>query len=474
MIFYIILGIIVALIVIAGLLLASGYKKAPPDKAFVISGLNKKNRILIGRAGLKIPFFERVDTLDLALIPIDVKTSSEVPTADYINIRVDAAVNVKISKDPQLLEKAAVNFLNLKTTDIGHVAREVLEGNMREIVGQMKLEDMVSDRQKFADLVKENASPDLEAMGLEIVSFNVQNFEDKNGVIENLGVDNVVRIQKKAAISRAESERDIAQAQAQAQKESNDTKVAAALEIAKKNADLDRERAALKAEVDTEAAKAEAAKSIENENQRQLRDVAATNANIAKAEREAELKQREIELKEYELDAIVRKQADADRYAAEQKAEADRIKREAEARARAYEIKQQAEAEAYKLKQQAEAQKIKAEADRFAAEQQAAGIAAVGLAEAEAIEKKAEAQKKMSNASIIEMTMHALPQIVAAAAGPLENVDRITIYGEGGSTKMVKDVMTNTSQVVEGIKEATGLDITSLLAGYLGGSITNK
>ena len=471
---FIVPAVIAAIVLFVVILFASGYKKAPPDKALVISGLGRKNRVLIGRAGVKVPFFERVDTLDLALIPIDVKTSSEVPTADYINIRVDAAVNVKISKVPELLEKAAVNFLNLKTADIGHVAREVLEGNMREIVGQMKLEDMVSDRQKFADLVKENASPDLEAMGLEIVSFNVQNFEDKNGVIENLGVDNVVRIQKKAAISRAESERDIAQAQAQAQKESNDTKVAAALEIAKKNADLDRERAALKAAVDTEAAKAEAAKSIENENQRQLRDVAATNANIARAEREAELKQREIELKEYELDAIVRKQADADRYAAEQRAEAERIKREAEARARAYETKQQAEAEAYKLKQQAEAQKIKAEADRFAAEQQAAGIAAVGLAEAEAIEKKAEAQKKMSNASIIEMTMHALPQIVAAAAGPLENVDRITIYGEGGSTKMVKDVMTNTSQVVEGIKEATGLDITSLLAGYLGGSITNK
>ena len=471
---FIVPAVIAAIVLFVVILFASGYKKAPPDKALVISGLGRKNRVLIGRAGVKVPFFERVDTLDLALIPIDVKTSSEVPTADYINIRVDAAVNVKISKVPELLEKAAVNFLNLKTADIGHVTREVLEGNMREIVGQMKLEDMVSDRQKFADLVKENASPDLEAMGLEIVSFNVQNFEDKNGVIENLGVDNVVRIQKKAAISRAESERDIAQAQAQAQKESNDTKVAAALEIAKKNADLDRERAALKAAVDTEAAKAEAAKSIENENQRQLRDVAATNANIARAEREAELKQREIELKEYELDAIVRKQADADRYAAEQRAEAERIKREAEARARAYETKQQAEAEAYKLKQQAEAQKIKAEADRFAAEQQAAGIAAVGLAEAEAIEKKAEAQKKMSNASIIEMTMHALPQIVAAAAGPLENVDRITIYGEGGSTKMVKDVMTNTSQVVEGIKEATGLDITSLLAGYLGGSITNK
>jgi flotillin len=461
---------VVALIFI--IFFASGYKKARPDQALVISGPRSKRRVLIGQAGFKVPFFERVDELDLALIPIDVKTSSEVPTGDYIDIRVDATVNVKISKEPEMLEKAAVNFLNLTTESIGDIAREVLEGNVREIVGQLRLEEMVSDRQKFADLVRENAAPDLASMGLEIISFNVQNFEDKNGVIENLGVDNVVKIQKKAAISRAESERDIAQAQANAQKEANDVKVAAALEIAKKNADLEKERAALKADVDTQAAKAEAAKSIENENQRQLRDVAATNANIAKAEREAELKQRQIELTEYELDAVVRKKADADRYAAEQKAEAERIRREAEARAKAYEIKQQSEAEAYKLAKQAEAQKVKAEADRYAAEQQAAGITAVGLAEAEAIEKKAEAQKKMGEASVLEMYFKAMPQIVSAASGPLENVDKITMYGEGNSAKLVGDVMQTTNKVMEAMAE-NGIDVKALLAGFMGGKASN-
>lgn len=465
MIFGIIGGAIAFLFII---LFCSGYRKARPDQALIISGPSKKNRILIGKAGVKIPFFERVDYLDLSLIPIDVKTSSEVPTADYINIKTDAAVNVKISKEPDLLERAAVNFLNLKAEDIGRVAREVLEGNMREIVGQLRLEDMVSDRQKFADLVKENAEPDLKSMGLEIISFNVQNFEDKNGVIENLGVDNVVRIQKNAAISRAESERDIAQAQAAAQKDSNDAKVAAAVEIAEKNAELDRKRAAIQKDVDTRKAQADAAKEIEAENQRKLRDVAATDANIAKAEREAELKKKQIELKEYELDAVVRKQADADRYAAEQKAEATRIHREAEAKARAFEMKQQADAEAYKLQKQAEAQKIKAEADRHAAEQQAAGIAAVGAAEAEAIEKKAEAQKKMGEASVLEMYFRAMPQIVAAAAGPLANVDSITMYGDGNSAKMVGDIMQTTNQVMEGMK-ANGIDVNALLAGFMGG-----
>ncbi len=188
--------IVVLIIVLLIVVVATGYKKAPPDTAFIISGLRKK--IIIGKASVKIPFFERMDKLSLKLIAIDVKTSNAVPTADYINIQVDAAVNVKISSEPKRLALAAENFLNQNTQYIAGIAREVLEGNMREIVGRMRLEEMVSDRQKFANLVKENAEPDLAAMGLDIVSFNVQNFADGNGVIDDLGIDNISQIKKKA------------------------------------------------------------------------------------------------------------------------------------------------------------------------------------------------------------------------------------------------------------------------------------
>ena len=455
------LGVIlpaVAIIVGVIALLAVGYVKAPPNTAFIISGLRKKNRVLIGQAGVKIPFIERLDKLTLELIPIDVKTSSEVPTADYINVRADAAVNIKVDNETEgALEQAAVNFLNLDSGSIGRIAREVLEGNMREIIGQMTLEEMVGDRQKFADKVKENAAPDLAAMGLKIVAFNVQNFEDHNGVIENLGVDNVVRIQKKAAISRAESERDIAKAKSQAAKEANDAKVEAAEQIAEKNAQLERRQASLKKDVDTQKAQADAAQQIEAEKQRQLRDVAATNADIAKAEREADLKRKEIELREYELDALVRKQADADKYAAEKKAEADLIRRQKDAEAKAYEIEQQAKA-----------QKAKADADKYSAEQQAAGIAAVGAAEAEAIEKRAEAQKKMGEASVLEMYFNALPKVVASAAGPLESVDKITMYGEGNSAKLAKDVMMTADQVMQAVSDTTGIDLSQVIGSFLG------
>ena len=244
-------------------LFVASYVKAPPDVAYIISGLRK--RTVIGRASFRIPFLERLDKVSLRLIPIDVKTSDPVPTADYININVDSVVNIKVSADPEKLKLAAQNFLNRNSDYIAAVAREVLEGNMREIVGQMHLEEMVNDRQKFADMVKTNAAPDLAAMGLEIVSFNVQNFVDNDKVIENLGIDNIVKISKAAAISRANAERDIAVAKAAAAKEANDAQVNAETEIAKRQNDLAIKRAELKRESDTQAAIAEAAKSIQAE-----------------------------------------------------------------------------------------------------------------------------------------------------------------------------------------------------------------
>ncbi len=447
----IVLGVILILV-----LLCSGYVKAPPDMAFIISGAYKKPRILIGKAGIKIPFFERLDKLHLGAIQIDVKTGSAVPTAEYINVRVDSTVSVKVGETDEMIALAAQNFLNVSRDTIASKINDLLEGNIREIVGQMKLTDMVSDRKLFSEKVQENAVPDLARYGLQLITFNVQNFSDDNDVITNLGIDNVAQISKNAAIAKSNAEREIEVAKAENAKQSNEAKVKAAEEMAVRNNDLAIKKAQLKQEADTRQAQADAAASIEAENQRKLRDVAATDANIAKAEREADLKQKQIQLKEYELDALVRKQADADKYAAEQKAAADLIKRQRDAEARAYEIEQEARA-----------MKAKAEAEKYAAEQKAAGIAAVGEAEAAAIEKKAEAQKKMGEASIMEMYFDALPKIVANASAPLTNVDKITMYGEGNSAKLAGDVMKTADQITKAVSEATGIDLAQLLNSFV-------
>lgn len=449
-----IIKIVVCLVVLAlvAILCKASYVKAPPDMAYIISGLHKNPRILVGKAGFKIPFFERLDQLSLGAIQIDVKTGSAVPTAEYINVRVDSTVSVRVGQSPEMIALAAQNFLNVGKDEIARKINDLLEGNIREIVGGMRLVEMIGDRKAFSEKVQENAVPDLARYGLELITFNVQNFIDDNEVITNLGIDNVAQISKNAAIARSNAEREVEVAKAENAKKANDAKVQAAEEIAKRDADLAIKQADLKRSVDTQKAQADAAMAIEAENQRKLKDVAATDANIAKAEREAALKQKQIELKEYELDALVRKQADADKYAAEKKAEADLIRRQKEA-----------EAKRFEMEQQALAQKAKADADKYAAEQQAAGILAVGEAEAQAIEKKAEAQKKMGDASIIEMTLQKLPEMMACAAAPMEKAGNITIYGDGGGTKIVQDVTSMATQMMAALKTA-GIDIQSILS----------
>ena len=451
--------VLIPLIVIVLLivLLCVGYVKAPPDMAYIISGVKKKSKVVIGKASIRIPFFERLDKLNLRLIPIDVKTSNAVPTADYI----------KISNDPEKLRLAAENFLNKNTEYIAGVAREVLEGNVREIVGKMKLEEMVSDRQKFANLVKENAEPDLAAMGLDIISFNVQNFVDGNEVIENLGIDNIVKIKKSAAIARAESERDIKVAQAAADKESNDAAVAAQTEIAKKQNELAIKKSELQMEADTKKAMADAAYEIQKEEQRKTIEVTTANADIAKQEREIELKQKEVAVKEQSLEAEIKKQAEADKYAAQQRAEAELYQRQKDAEARQFEAQREAEA-----------RKAQAEAERYAKEQEAAGIRAVGeaeasaiqakgIAEAEAMEKKAEAYAKYNKAAVAEMMIKVLPDIAAKVAEPLGQIDKITIIGGGEGGNGVDQVAGNVpvvmAKVFESMKEATGIDLADII-----------
>lgn len=447
------------------IILATGYIKAPPDTAYIISGLRKK--IIIGKASIRIPFFERVDKLKLQLIAVDVKTSSAVPTADYININVDANVNIKVSSDPVLINIGAENFLNKEPAYISQVAREVLEGNMREIVGQMPLEAMVNDRKAFAEKVQENAAPDLKRMGLEIVSFNVQNFRDDQNLIENLGIDNTTKIQKKAAIAKAESEKEIEIAKAQAKKEANDAKVLAETEIAQKNNELAIRQAELKKESDTQMAIADAAYEIQKEEQRKTIEVSKANANIAASERDVELKTKQAEVMEKALDAQIKKKAEAEKYKAQQEADA-----------KLYQLKKEAEADRFQREQEAEAQKAEAEAHKYARMQEAEGIAAVGqaeadairakgLAEAEGINAKAEAMKKYGEAAVLEMYFKALPDIVKNAAAPLENVDKITMYGDGNSSRMVGDIINSTTKITDGLSEATGVDIRAILSGFL-------
>lgn len=465
--------LITTLVVIAAvilLFLIAGYLKAPPDTAYIISGPFKK-RILIGKAGWRMPFFERVDKISLRVMQVDVKTSEAVPTNEFINVNVDGVANVKVSSNPELLKKAAESLLGMNQTELVSLVTQVLEGNMREIVGSVGLKEMVQDRQGVAKKITENVVPDMEKLGIEVVNFNIQNFKDNAGTIENMGIDNVEQIRKNAQIAKANAQRDIAIATSRAQEEANAVKVEAEKKIAEQNTALSVQQAELKVQADTKKAAADAAYSIQQENQRKTIEIAKTEADIAKKEKESELADKAIVLKEKQLDAEIRKQADANNYRIAKEAEAELIKRQKDAEAERFATEQEAAAKKYQAMMEAEAKRAEAEALRYAMEQEAEGIRAKGLAEAEAIEKKAEAQKKMGEASVLEMYLAALPEVVKNAAAPLSRTDKIVMYGDGNATKVVKDVMQSASQIMEGVKESTGIDVNALISGVIGGKI---
>jgi len=447
------LPVLIAVVAVVIIILI-GYVKAPPDTAYIISGF-RKPRILIGKAGIRIPFLERLDKLSLKMFSVDVKTTDFVPNAEYINVKVDATVKIRIGQNEEMMTLASKFFLNEKEDMIIRRVQDTLEGNMREIVGQMKLEEMVTDRKAFGERVQENAIPDLQKMGLEMISFNVQSFSDQNNVIEDLGIDNISQIKKGAAVAKAQADRDIAIAQAQAAKEANDAKVQSEMEIAEKQTSLAIRQAELKQQSDVKKAEADAAYSIQEQEQRRTIEIASANADIARAERTAELKAKEVDVAKQTLDAEIRAKADAERYAAQQAAEAELFRRTKEAEAKM--IERQREAEGIRAVGEAEAEAIRLKA----------------LAEAEGIDKKAEAMKKYGEAAVIEMIMGALPEIAKNVAEPLSKVDKITMYGEGNSAKLLADIVNGTTQVTEGISAGMGLDIKSLLAGALGGKLAS-
>ena len=432
------------------LFLWASFVSASPGEIKVISG-PRGQRVLHGKTGWKFPLLERVDTMTASMISVDAQTTDFVPTNDYINVRVDAAVKVRIATDdPTLFRAATRNFLYKTTSEISEEVRDTLEGHLRAIIGQMRLTDIITDRAAFSERVQENAKQDLEEMGLEIVAFNIQNVTDQNGVIDNLGIDNTEQIRKTAAIAKANAQKEVAQATA----------------VAQKQTDLAKRQAALKVEADTEKAKADAAYEIQSQIQRRDIERETAQADIVKQEQQAVIKEKEVVVTKQALQAEVNAKADADRYAAEKKADAALYARQRQAEAEAFERTKKADAD--KQAMLAEAQGIEA---RGRAE--ASAIGAKLTAEAEGLEKKAEAMTKMNQAAVLEMYFRALPEVARAVAEPLSKVDTITMYGEGNNAQMVGDITKSISQINAGLGDSLGLDLQQMFTALVGAKVVS-
>ena len=347
-----------------------------------------------------------MDWIGVGQIDIDILTEDYIPTKDFINIKVDAIAQVAVDVSPNGMEIAMRNFLNKKSEQVKETISKSLQGNLREIIGTMELKDICQNKAEFSEQVKANAEGDIAKLGIRILSFNVQNIQDKDGLIDDLGIDNREQIRKSASIAKANAEKEVAIAQAQADNDANIEKVKARTAIAERENELAIKQSSLKTTEDTAKAKADAAYKIQEESSRKEIEIQTQEADIAKREKEIELQAKEVA--EKKLDAEVRKKAEAEKYAEMQKADADLYKRQKDAEARLFEQEKEAEA----IRKQGEAE---AEATRQK-----------GLAEAEAMNKKAEAMAKYGQAAILEMLVGVLPDMAKAVAEPIAAIDKVT------------------------------------------------
>lgn len=485
---WLIIGI--GIVVLAVVLCLIMYVKAPPSVAYILSGLRKEPRVLIGTGGLKVPIIERLDRVFLGQTTVDVKTCMPVPTHDFIDVMVDAVCKVRVSPTPEGTRLAAKNFLNMSPNEIAVSVQDSLEGNMREVIGAITLQGLVTDRDAFSDQIQKKAATDMAKLGLEILSCNIQNITDQKGLIQDLGADNTYKIKKGAAINKANAEKEIAIAESDAKKAANDVEVKNETEIAERRNELLIRKADLKRESDTKLAEADAAYEIQKQEQQKTVNIKTVDAEIEKTKRAQILADEQVKVTQNRLKAEVNAKADAARYNTEVDAQARKFKMETDAQAVLEQQKREAEAKAYMAEQEAKAVKAKADASKYAALQEAAGIEARGKAEAaakqavlqaeaegirakgdaeaEAMDKKAEAYNKSEFAKlemVLEMQKTVLPQVAENVAKPMGQIGDVTIYGTTGAemngvSQNVPAVMKQTFDIV---KSVTGVDMADVM-----------
>jgi flotillin len=464
---------IVGVIFILILGFISMWKKVPQDKALVITGLKK--RVISGGGGLIIPLLERADSISLENMKLEVGTEGAL-TGQGVDISADGIAVIKVRSDIQSILAAVEQFNtgNEKQTIeiIKATAKDILEGKLREILSTMTVEEIYKNRERFASEVQEVAAVELAEMGLEIKAFTIRDIKDDNGYLQALGKKRIAEVKRDAAIAEAIAKRDETRETAIAQREGQEARLQAEAEIAKAQKEKELKIQAYRKEQEAIKAEADMAYDMKKYTLQKDVEIEKENIEIAKKDKQIELSEKEIRRKELELDANVRKQAEADRYKQQQEAEAYLFTTQRRADAEKYRRTAEAtgQAEAIKIEGLARAEAIKAQN-----EAEAEGIRLKGEAEAKAMREKAEAFKLYNDAAITQMIVDKLPEIARAIAEPLAKTDKIVIIdnggGQGSGASKVSSYITDIiSTLPETVNALTGVNLNEILKK----SVSNK
>lgn len=440
--------ILLALIVVIILLML--WKKAPQDKAIVVTGLRR--RVISGSGGIVIPYLEQISRISLENIKVEVKTHESLDS-NGVPIDTDGVAIIKVNSDPKSVLLAVEQFNTGREKETINVIKEtvqdVLEGKLREIVSKMTIEEIYKDREMFANEVENVAKADLEKMGLEIKTFTIRDIDDTKGYLTALGAKQIAEVKKNAAIAEAEAERDRMQKTSEAKRLGTEAQLKAETQIALAKKEKELRVQSYKEEEQKAQAKADYAYEVEQNIVKKNVIEALKNTQLFEEQRQTEIAMQQAIKQEKELEATVKKVAEAQKYKEQQEADAHRyaIIKNAEAEAESIRIKGAAEAEATRIKGQALAEAMKAEA--------------------EAMREKAEAYKQYGEAAIVQMIVEKLPEISKNISAPLAQTDKMVIIDNGGGSgaaKVTQNVTKMISEVPEVVESLTGINLINLIS----------
>jgi flotillin len=480
---YIVLGVVVFVLVVVLAVYITKYRTVGPDEGLIVTGsyLGTKNvhtddsgnRIKIIRGGgtFVFPVFQQAEPLSLLSSKLEV-TTPEVYTEQGVPVMADGTAIIKIGGSISEIATAAEQFLGKSKEDRENEAKEVLEGHLRSILGSMTVEEIYKNRDKFSQEVQRVASQDLAKMGLVIVSFTIKDVRDKNGYLESLGKPRIAQVKRDADIATAEAEKETRIKRAEASKDAQRAEIERATEIAEAEKENQLKVAEYRREQDIAKARADQAYELQTARSKQEVTEQEMQIQIIERQKQIELEEKEILRREKQYDSEVKKKADADRYAIEQNAEAAKSREITEADAEKYRIEAKAQADAEKVRLEGIA---RADAQRAQGESEADVIRLKGLAEAEAKRKIAEAFELYGQAAMLDMVLEMLPEYAKQIASPLSNIDKITVVdtgsGEGGGANKVTSYATNLmSTLQETLKASSGIDMKEMLENYAGKS----
>src|SRR6266513_3655 len=470
-----VVGIVIVIFIFLAIW-AGRYTKVGPNQVLVVSGRkhiyrdpdgtvqSRGFRIVKGGGTFVMPVVEKVDLLSLELLTIDVQTP-EVYTSKGVPVRVDGVAQIKVKGDDISISTAAEQFLSKGVEEIKNIATQTLEGHLRAILGTMTVEDIYQNRDAFASKVQEVAAGDMANMGLTIISFTIRDIRDGQGYLEALGKPRISQVKRDAQIAQAEADRDAMIRSSQATQAGQEEKFAADTKIAEAQRDYQSNVAQYQAAVNQKKAEADLAYDLQKYKTGQLVKAEEIQVTIIEKQKQIELQQQEILRKQRELEAVVQKPADAERYKVETLANAKKFQLETEAAGAASATKATGFANADVAKATGIAE---AEANKARGLAEAAIIEAQGKATASAMQQKAESFKQYNEAAVIEMIVRVMPEVAGRISEPLSKTEKIVIINSGngaggGASKLTGDVAQIISQLPPVLESLTGVKFEKLL-----------